>query len=84
MVQFGQNAGPRHLSVFGYVRNIKSKKMVESDITRKDRDLLGVFAIVWNVLRANLPASVVEACEDAMDEAGLPKMGTEKDPSGEL
>ena len=84
MVQFGQNVGPCYLSVFGYVSNIKSKKMVKLNLTRKNRNLLEIFTIVWNVLRANLPASVVKACEDAMDNVGLSNMGTEKDPSGEL
>ena len=82
MVQYGQNAGPRHLRFFGYVRNIKARRMQETDRIRKDRNLLGVFGLVWNLLRANLPEPTITACEDAMDRAGLPRMGTMHDQSG--
>jgi hypothetical protein len=84
MVQFGQNSGPRHLSIFGYVRNIKSQKMTETERTEKDRALLGIFAIVWNLLRVHLPAPTIEACEAAMDDADIPRMGTNHDPSGNI
>jgi hypothetical protein len=84
MVQFGQNSGPCHLSVFGYVHNIKNASMADSERTRKDRELLGIFAIVWNLLRAHLPAPTIEACENAMDEAHIQRMGTENDPQSNL
>jgi hypothetical protein len=84
MSQFGQNAGPCHLSVFGYVCNIKDKKMTETDHTRKDHELLGAFGLVWNMLSVSVPAPVMEACETAMDLAGLPRMGTKEDSAGKF
>jgi hypothetical protein len=82
MVQFGQNAGPRHLSIFGFVNNIRNKKLTQTDRTHKDRKLLGLFGLVWNLLRSKLPDSTINACETAMDAAGIPHMGTVEDSSG--
>lgn len=74
MVQYGQNAGPRHLRVFGHVRNLKNTNISKSDQTEKDHRLLGIFGIVWNLFLAIAPAPVIEACNKAMDEVGIPRM----------
>jgi hypothetical protein len=81
MIQFGSNAGPRHLRIFGHVRNIK-KQMSDSDKFVKDRRILGVFGLVWNILKATLPQEVMGHCEAKMKVEGMPQMGTAEDRDG--
>jgi hypothetical protein len=82
MIQFGQNAGPRHLRVFGYVRNLKDANITANEQVCKDARLLGVFGLVWNLIRTVSPKPVILACETAMDAAGMPRMGTKQDEKG--
>jgi hypothetical protein len=82
MVQFGQNAGPRHLRIFGYVNNLKSKQITQDETRLKDTRLLGVFGLVWNLLYTITPEPVIVACEKAMDAAELPRMATAYDTAG--
>jgi hypothetical protein len=79
MVQFGQNAGPRHLRVFGLVRNLKDKNLPIDSLLEKDHRLLGAFGMVWNLFLSITPAPVIEVCNAAMDDVGIPRMQAEGD-----
>jgi hypothetical protein len=81
MVQFGLNAGPCHLCVFGHVHNIK-KIMPDNERLAQDQRILGAFGLVWNILHANLPREVIGHCDQAMDVQGMPSMSTVEDTSG--
>ena len=72
MIQFGQNAGPCHLRVFGHVCNLKDTDITVSERMQKNCRLLGAFGIAWNLLLAVSPALVIETCNKAMDQAGIP------------
>jgi hypothetical protein len=74
MVQYGQNAGPRHLCVFGHVRNLINSQINKSECTEKDHHLLGIFDIIWNIFLSHAPASVIDTCNKVMDDAGVPHM----------
>jgi hypothetical protein len=50
----------------------------------KDCRLLGAFGITWNLFLAISPASVIKACNTAMDAAGMPRMETESDQKGKI
>ena len=84
MIQFGQNAGPRHLSVFGHVKNLKSTKITSSEKVQKDCQLLGIFGLSWNTMKGIVPASVIDVCEDAMQREDLPRMETAEDQSRKM
>jgi hypothetical protein len=79
MIQFGQNAGPRHLSIFGHVRNLKDAHISAADREKKDQRLLGIFGLVWNLFVAISPAPTIDACNRAMDDSGIPRMETADD-----
>ena len=82
MVQYGLNAGPRHLRVFGHVRNLKNAKISKTEQAEKDCRLLGIFGIVWNLFLAIAPAPVIDACNQAMDKADIPRMEAIYDENG--
>ena len=82
MVQYGQNAGSHHLHVFGHVHNLKNAKISKIEHAQKDCRLLGVFGIVWNIFLAIAPAPVIDACNQAMDKADIPRMQSIHDENG--
>jgi hypothetical protein len=84
MIQFGQNAGPRHLRVFGHVRNLKDSSMPSSERIAKDHRLLGVFAFTWNLFLAISPVSTINACNSAMEKADVPQRETGHDNSSKI
>ncbi|KAH7903594.1 hypothetical protein BJ138DRAFT_1107542 [Hygrophoropsis aurantiaca] len=74
LVQYGWNAGARHLRVFGLVNNITNRNISSNAHKEKDQSLLGIFALSWNLLVASLPREVVNLTKGAIADAGLPFM----------
>jgi len=74
MIQFGQNAGPRHMRFYGIVNNIKQKNMPTTIQEDKDRRILGVFSLTWAIFQNCMPKDVTDACEQAIEASEMPNM----------
>jgi hypothetical protein len=81
MVQFGENAGARHVRVFSVVNNLLRKNIDPSERQRKDRQILGVFGLSWALFQSAMPKQVTDTCEVALEASGMPRMTYSNDPS---
>ena len=79
MIQFGLNGGPWHLRVFGIVRNLTRKTITPYERIAKDTQILGVFGLSWAIFQAVLPKQITDACENAMESSGMPRMTHSQD-----
>lgn len=90
MVQFGQNSGQRNVyvngcRVFGDVCNISQPKRTnfgEALIAEKNRRLLGIIGILWNMACAAVPTDIMAAIHAAISAAGIPPMHAAGDRGG--
>jgi len=91
MVQFGQGAGQRNkwikvtidnvvqkARVFGDVKNIK-RKYSQGEREDKNRRILGVVGLFWNLALAVLPAEVMVPLEDLIEKESMPLMSAPGD-----
>ncbi|KZV84444.1 hypothetical protein EXIGLDRAFT_700427 [Exidia glandulosa HHB12029] len=82
MIQFGQNTGQRNVwvdgcRVFGDVRNISQSKRAafgEDLVAAKNRRLLGIIGIMWNMVCAAVPDDVMDQLHAVIADAGIPPM----------
>ena len=77
-MQYGWNAGPRHARIFGLIKNIK-KKLSGEERDKHDQNVLGTFALTWNLLTVALPKEVILPTQIAISEANLPVMASQGD-----
>ncbi|KAF8468553.1 hypothetical protein JB92DRAFT_2773247, partial [Gautieria morchelliformis] len=74
MVQVGYNSDPRHLSVWGFVQNLKKNKTWSTDEKfKKDRPTLGAIALSWNLFTSVAPKEVMDALQEQIRLAGMPE-----------
>lgn len=83
MIQFGQNAGPWHMHLYGIVNNIKQKNMARTVQEDKDRRILGVFGLTWAIFQSAMPKDVTDACEQAIQTSEMPSMTYKGSTKGE-
>ncbi|KAI6149155.1 hypothetical protein BKA82DRAFT_1001376 [Pisolithus tinctorius] len=79
LIQYGWNAGARHVQVFGLVRNLTKKNLTNDERQQKDGAILGILALTWNLLTTTLPEEVVAPTKAAIADAGLPSMASKDD-----
>lgn len=90
MVQFGQNSGQRNIwingcRVFGDVQNISQGKRAvfgEALIAEKNRRLLGIIGIMWNMACSAVPTDAMADVHRAVESAGIPPMHAAGDRNG--
>jgi hypothetical protein len=82
MLQFGENAGARHVRVYSVVNNLLRKNIDPSERERKDRQILGVFGLSWALFQSVMPKEVTDVCEGTLEASGMPHMTYSDDPSG--
>lgn len=74
-MQFGWNAGPHHVTIFGlaksYVKEIGKNAMIVHD-----KDLVAVFSIMWGLVESLIPEEVVSEVNMQLDMEGMPRMAT--------
>lgn len=75
MVQLGWNAGPRHARVWGLAKSFTAS-LPEDELQRRDRDCVALLSMVWALIRTHMPRESVDAFENALDEAGMPRLNT--------
>ncbi|KAF9230172.1 hypothetical protein BU15DRAFT_41788, partial [Melanogaster broomeanus] len=78
LIQYGWNAGARHRRIFGLVKNL-ARKTSPAEQSEKDRAILGILALTWNLLSTSLPKEVIDATKDAIAASGLPPMASQDD-----
>ncbi|KAI6149926.1 hypothetical protein BKA82DRAFT_23439 [Pisolithus tinctorius] len=83
LVQYEWNTGAHHAHAFGPVCNIK-RKLSGEEQEEHDRQILGVFALSWNLLAATLPKEVINPTHAAISAAGLPAMASQGNVQGQL
>ncbi|KAI6046200.1 hypothetical protein EDC04DRAFT_2888345 [Pisolithus marmoratus] len=84
LIQYGWNAGARHLRVFGLVNNLTQKtrkNLTDDEHQQKDGAILGILALTWKLLTKTLPEEVVAPTRAAIADAGLPPMASKEDIS---
>lgn len=59
LVQFGYSAGSRSALKFDWVRNLLSHKHPAEVISAMEMRGSAAFALVWNMVRVRLPASII-------------------------
>ena len=59
------------------MRNLKSKKWSDSDKFAKDRQILGVTALAWNMFKSHAPKEIIDMLQEDISEAGMPPMSAE-------
>ena len=75
MIQYGNNAGPWHLRIYGLVNNLLPKqKLSVSEQHMKDERILGAFGITWAILQNAMPREVTDACDQTITASGMPSM----------
>jgi hypothetical protein len=82
MLQFGQNAGARHVRIYSIVNNILRQNINPTERQHKDKQILGVFGLTWAMFQSVMPKEVTDACELTLESSGMPRMTYLNDPSG--
>jgi hypothetical protein len=72
MVQFGENAGARHVKTFGYASSVvDSKKYSSYELFRKDLAVLGVLSYTYNKFLACAPVEISGQFVEQLRKDGL-------------
>jgi hypothetical protein len=78
MAQFGLNAGPRHVRVFGQAVSIEGLRDYSSaEIYRKNMDAMSALSFVWNKVSKHMPQEVVECHLSDLESASLPPVSSQ-------
>ncbi|KAI0057689.1 hypothetical protein BV25DRAFT_1812114 [Artomyces pyxidatus] len=83
MVQLGWNAGPRHARVWGLAKSF-TKNLSANDRYAADQRAVAALSLMWSFVRTCLPLEIVDAVEDVLDEAGMPRLATRNIEQGKL
>ena len=84
MIQFGQNAGARHLRVYGLVNNLRRKSLTNEEREVKNCRILGVFALSWAIFQSSMPKEITDACDEAIQHSEMDSMTHIADTDGVL
>jgi hypothetical protein len=74
----GASSGRREKEAFGWVANLLSKVYARSDERdTNDSSLCSLFGLFYALARARLPSDIIEAIENTVESAKLPRMDYE-------
>ena len=76
---FGLSAGACHLCAankinLSYTKIPNAQKYSQSELQKRDHELLGIAALAWGLILANLPVEVVDDFAGGLAETGLPSL----------
>ena len=75
MVQMGYSAGARSKPSFGWVRNLERKNELTPEfLASVDYQTSCLFALAWNICRAQLPKEVMDEWVQWIESTQLPRM----------
>jgi hypothetical protein len=78
LAMIGASSGRRDKEAFGWVANLLSKVYARSDERdTNDPSLCSLFGLFYALARARLPSDIIEAIENAVESAKLPRMDYE-------
>ena len=74
IVQLGISAGSRSKPSIGWVRNILSNLVSDSEVDKLDRESAHIFSLFWMLIRKRLPEKVSDDLVTWLTETGIHRM----------
>lgn len=83
MAQFGKNAGPKHVSLYGIATSIVNKtKYSSAEVLRKDLTALGIMSFLYNKFLTHAAKEIVDEHTAELERDGLEPIEATQIPQG--